>query len=145
MSKSGPLARAKWSLLLLVLAACATAPSSRAPAGPGGPRDGLRAAQLDGFQRGRAVFERVFTPATGLGPLWNNVSCVACHDRPAAGGSGFESDDIEIHAGRFDSTATPACNELTADAGPGFRVNAPTGTPPRIPPRPNLGVRPRPT
>jgi CxxC motif-containing protein (DUF1111 family) len=145
MSKPGPWPRVKWSLLLLVLAACATSPSSRAPAGPGDPRDGLTAAQLDRFHRGKAVFERVFTPATGLGPLWNNVSCVACHDRPAAGGSGFESDDIEIHASRFDSTAKPACNELTADGGPVFHMNATSGTPPRIPPSANLGVGQRTT
>jgi CxxC motif-containing protein (DUF1111 family) len=140
MVKPGRFPRAKWTLLLLVLAACATSPSRRAPAGPGGPKDGLTPAELDRFQRGKAVFERVFTPATGLGPLFNNVSCVACHDVPATGGSGFESDDIETHASRFDPTATPACNELTADGGPVFRVNTTSGNAPRIPPSADLGV-----
>jgi CxxC motif-containing protein (DUF1111 family) len=132
--------RARWTLLLLALTACATSTSGRAPAGPGGPTEGLTPAQLSRFQRGKAVFERVFTPATGLGPLFNNVSCVACHDVPATGGSGFESDDIEIHASRFDSTATPPCNELAGDGGPVFRVKATSGSPPRIPPSAELGV-----
>jgi len=140
MLKPSSLPRAGWILLLLVLTACATSTSRRAPAEPGGPSDGLTSAQLNRFQRGKAVFERVFTPATGLGPLFNNVSCVACHDVPATGGSGFESDDIEIHASRFDSTATPACNELAADGGPVFRLNATSGSPPRIPPSADLGI-----
>jgi CxxC motif-containing protein (DUF1111 family) len=126
--------------LLLFLAACATSPSGRAPVGPGDPREGSTPTELERFRRGKEVFERVFTPATGLGPLFNNVSCVACHEEPAAGGSGFESDDIEIHASRFDSTATPACQELTADGGPVFRVSATKGDPPRIPPSADLRV-----
>jgi len=35
------------------------------------------------FSRGDENFERVFTPADGLGPIFNNVSCAACH--PADG------------------------------------------------------------
>jgi hypothetical protein len=88
MLKPRLLPKAKWIPLLLVLVACATSPARRAPAGPGGPKDGLTSAELDRFNRGKAVFERVFTPATGLGPFFNNDSCVACHDVPATGGSG---------------------------------------------------------
>jgi hypothetical protein len=39
-------------------------------------------------------------------------------------------------------TATPASNELVADSGPVFRVNATSGSPPRISPSADLGVNP---
>src|SRR5947209_1588004 len=42
----GSLPRGRRRALLLVLAACVTSPSSRAPAGPGGPKDGLTTAQF---------------------------------------------------------------------------------------------------
>ncbi len=47
------------------------------------------------FELGNAVFNTVFTPATGLGPLFNNRSCAACHSAPAPGGAGIQ---IETHA-----------------------------------------------
>lgn len=40
------------------------------------------------FARGRAIFEHEFTTAEGLGPFYNDVSCRACHSRPATGGRG---------------------------------------------------------
>jgi len=52
----------------------------------GGPLLGLSVEQLSAFDAGRIEFENVETPATGLGPIFNNVSCVACHSRPAVGG-----------------------------------------------------------
>ena len=39
------------------------------------------------FERGKLVVERRFTPALGLGPTFNLVSCGGCHERPVAGGS----------------------------------------------------------
>ncbi len=38
------------------------------------------------FERGRQVALRRFTPAEGLGPHFNVVSCGACHERPVLGG-----------------------------------------------------------
>jgi len=38
------------------------------------------------FERGRRVALRRFTPATGLGPTYNVVSCASCHERPVLGG-----------------------------------------------------------
>ena len=40
---------------------------------------GLTNDQLAAFARGDAEFERRFAPTTGLGPIFNNVSCASCH------------------------------------------------------------------
>ncbi|MBI3716926.1 MAG: hypothetical protein HY255_13120 [Betaproteobacteria bacterium] len=58
-----------------------------APGELGGPLPGLTSAQREAFDAGRIEFENVETPASGLGPIFNNVSCVACHSRPAIGGA----------------------------------------------------------
>ena len=39
------------------------------------------------FERGRALAERVFTQAEGLGPRINTVSCAGCHEKPVSGGT----------------------------------------------------------
>lgn len=66
---------------------CAS-PETRGPYAQelGGPLPGLSSAQLAQFKRGQAVFARLFTPQTGLGPLFNDNSCRACHNRGASGG-----------------------------------------------------------
>lgn len=56
--------------------------------GPGGPLPGLPSSLVEEFSRGREVFTRQETPATGLGPVFNGRSCVECHSVPALGGSG---------------------------------------------------------
>ena len=53
----------------------------------GDPLPGLTAQQLLDFKAGLEEFESVDTPESGLGPIFNNVSCVACHSVPAPGGS----------------------------------------------------------
>ena len=53
----------------------------------GDPLPGLTATQLAEFTAGLDEFQNVETPESGLGPIFNNVSCVACHSAPAAGGS----------------------------------------------------------
>lgn len=50
------------------------------------------------FFRGRAIFNTIFTPETGLGPLFNANGCVTCHGTPAVGGAGVQ---IETHATAF--------------------------------------------
>jgi CxxC motif-containing protein (DUF1111 family) len=54
-------------------------------------------------QRGRALFERVWAPthqqhpeADGLGPLYNERSCVACHSLGGMGGAGPASKNIDL-------------------------------------------------
>jgi CxxC motif-containing protein (DUF1111 family) len=76
-----------WIPLVLALAGCDTlltgAPD---PADVlDGPLDGLTPAELAAFTRGDAQFERRFSPAAGLGPIFNNVSCGACHSGDGRG------------------------------------------------------------
>ena len=78
-----------WLAFPLLLAAC-----TRLPA-PGEPLNGLTRVQRDQFVRGKAVFERTFTPEGGLGPLFNAEACGECHEAPVAGGVG---DEVELHA-----------------------------------------------
>ena len=60
------------------------------PSGPpqfGEPLRGLTTNQLAAFAAGLEDFQQEDTIASGLGPIFNGVSCVACHSLPAAGGS----------------------------------------------------------
>ena len=67
----------------------------------GEPLPGLSAADLAAFNQGRARFAAVETPATGLGPVFNDRSCLACHSVPAAGGSGVGQHTFVTRFGRF--------------------------------------------
>ena len=99
-------------LALAVVAGC------RRPQ-PGDPLRGLSAAERDSFARGRVVFDSQFTPATGLGPLFNSESCGECHETPVAGGTG---DEVERHATAFHpGAAGRPCDELAAEGGPVFQ------------------------
>ena len=51
------------------------------------------------FRDGKDEFEQVQSLASGLGPIFNDVSCVACHFAPAVGGS---SGIIEARAQRVE-------------------------------------------
>ncbi len=50
-----------------------------------GPLDGLTPEELAGFIAGDEQFGQPFTPSTGLGPVFNNVSCAACHSGDGRG------------------------------------------------------------
>src|SRR6267378_3802458 len=78
--------------LVGVLAGCA--PRTK----PGDPLPGLKRSERARFDRGKEVFQRKFTPETGLGPLFNSTSCGECHEEPAVGGFG---DEVEVHATAF--------------------------------------------
>src|SRR5437667_861064 len=91
------------------------------PAPLGTALGGLDAAQQGQFQMGRAVFATVFTPATGLGPLFNSVGCANCHEQPVVGGSGNNDpaeggEDVEVQATAFHAGAR--CDDLAAVGGP---------------------------
>ena len=52
----------------------------------GNPFSGLSTTLQAEFTAGQQNFETVETVAGGLGPVFNNVSCVICHSTPATGG-----------------------------------------------------------
>jgi CxxC motif-containing protein (DUF1111 family) len=86
---------------------------------PGDPLRGLSAAERAQFDSGRVVFDSVFTPATGVGPLFNASACAECHEEPVSGGTG---DEVERHAAAFHpERAGRACDELVAQGGPVFQ------------------------
>ncbi|HET9453252.1 MAG TPA: di-heme oxidoredictase family protein [Gemmatimonadaceae bacterium] len=65
------------------------------------PVEGLTPSELAAFARGDAEFGRQFAPNTGLGPIFNDVSCATCHSgdgrgqlRNALFRIGSESDDF---------------------------------------------------
>jgi CxxC motif-containing protein (DUF1111 family) len=78
---------------------------------PGDPLRGLTAAQLSAFATGRMEFRNRETPATGLGPIFNDVSCFACHNAPASGGAS------NITVTRFGHTTAGVFDPLTALGG----------------------------
>ena len=49
------------------------------------PLDGLTAAELAAFAEGDAQFGNAFAIQTGLGPIFNNVSCASCHSGDGRG------------------------------------------------------------
>ena len=61
--------------------------------------DGLTMDERKLFRDGKDEFEQVQSVASGLGPIFNDVSCVACHSAPAVGGS---SGIIEARAQRVE-------------------------------------------
>ena len=100
---------------------------SSASAQVGRPLSGLTAEEHQRFIAGRMVFERAFTPETGLGPLFNSTSCAACHKSPVVGGGGTQepgADDVEVHATRFGANG---CDPLTESGGPAFQQQAVPG------------------
>jgi len=60
---------------------------------------GLSAPELDLFNAGKVAFAEVESAADGLGPVFNEASCVACHQGPAPGGSNGR---LETRFGRVD-------------------------------------------
>ncbi len=56
----------------------------------GGPQTGLRWRQYVDFYDGRLAFARKYSAEDGLGPVYNDDSCGACHVAPALGGGGTD-------------------------------------------------------
>jgi CxxC motif-containing protein (DUF1111 family) len=101
----------------LLCAACGTEPAPSAAAGE--PLPGLRPAELASFRAGLAQFNRVFRPEDGLGPLFNENQCSACHTDPAPGGSGGET---VLRATRF--VPPESCDLLVSGGGENIREQA---------------------
>jgi CxxC motif-containing protein (DUF1111 family) len=52
--------------------------------------------------QGAKLFVTDFTPAQGLGPLYNRPSCVLCHGNPTTGGMGWDGLGVVHRVGRFE-------------------------------------------
>src|SRR5262249_20589635 len=81
----------------------------------GEPLAGLTPEQLASFNAGKVIFTQEFEPESGLGPLFNANACGECHEEPAVGGSG---DETETHAAV--ALAGGGCDLLAAHGGPVF-------------------------
>ena len=100
----------------------------KAPA-PGDPLPFLTPGQYQSFNSGMAVFATEFTPATGLGPLFNSTSCAQCHNDPVLGGYG---DTSEVHVTAYSRYSGrhhhfgggSSCNTLDAAGGPVVQQHA---------------------
>ncbi|HEX6939848.1 MAG TPA: di-heme oxidoredictase family protein [Longimicrobiales bacterium] len=110
--------RLSCALLVAALAAC-DRPEPVPPTALGEPLPGLAAPELGRFHAGLALFNKVFTPDEGLGPLFNENQCSACHTVPAAGGTG---EQLVTRASRF--SPPNRCDPLTAAGGENVRVQA---------------------
>jgi len=82
--------RATWFLvvaLALGAAACSDLATEASPEGEvfDAALPGLTPDELAAFVRGDGEFGRRFSPATGLGPIFNNVSCASCHSGDGRG------------------------------------------------------------
>ena len=89
--------------LLLEVDAFDTAGPFVAPASPANGSAHGATALIESSTWGAQVFRRNFTPATGLGPLFNGVSCVACH--PGPGGSSAQEEHFAQRVARMDSAS----------------------------------------
>ncbi len=68
-----------------------------APAGFDGATNG--AASQSAVDAARSVFMEIRTPEEGLGPIYNEVSCVSCHQNQGVGGA---AQTLEFRAGHVD-------------------------------------------
>jgi CxxC motif-containing protein (DUF1111 family) len=82
------------------------------------PLPGLREDELARFRAGGVLFNKIFTPAEGLGPLFNEDQCSACHTDPASGGTG---EQLVVKATRFDGAT---CDVLADRGGQNVRRQA---------------------
>ena len=89
---------------------------------------GLTAAEQARFADGKAEFMGIQTVASGLGPVFNDVSCAACHGVPSVGGSGTR---LETRFGAVTGVVFhPYSDFLLHDMGPlgdGIAQGAATG------------------
>jgi CxxC motif-containing protein (DUF1111 family) len=77
------------------------------------PIDGITPAQREAFARGDQEFGRAFAPATGLGPLFNDIACIACH---SGDGRGTPSNMLQRYGSAGDGSGGP---QLQTRAIPG--------------------------
>ena len=57
--------------------------------------------ETDLARAGHDAFHKSFSPAEGLGPLFNARSCVACHNEPTSGGMNAQDKNFAIRVARM--------------------------------------------
>jgi CxxC motif-containing protein (DUF1111 family) len=75
----------------------------------------------DLVKQGAKLFLTDFTPEQGLGPLFNQRSCVVCHGIPTTGGMGWDGLGIVHRVGRF---ADGSFDPLLGAGGPVAREHS---------------------
>jgi CxxC motif-containing protein (DUF1111 family) len=98
------------------------------------PMPGLTSSETAAFVRGDAEFARRFAPSTGLGPIFNNVSCASCHSGDGRGrldnalqriGSGAD-DFMRPYGGpQIQDKAIPGAHAERAPAGAAISLRLP--------------------
>ena len=119
----------------LALGACDELLTSAPDAGDilDGPLPGLTTDELAAFIRGDEAFGRHFSPGEGLGPIFNNVSCAACHSGDGRGHlrNAFvrfsQGGDLVPHLGgpQLQDRAIPGASPETLPAGVQTSVRLP--------------------
>ena len=98
------------------------------------PVEGLTQSELAAFARGDAEFGRQFAPNSGLGPIFNDVSCATCHSgdgrgqlRNALQRIGSASDDFLRPLGgpQIQDKAIPGADPEAVPAGHAVSVRLP--------------------
>src|SRR5436305_4032140 len=135
--------------LCLLFSALAEAQQRRPQPTPqaGEPLTGLSAAQRAAFDDGRGDFTEIETVTEGLGPVFNERSCAACHVAPAPGGGSRRT--VTRFATRTGGVFDPLANlggSLIQDPA----LGPPDGSihpfrPERVPQAATIVVRRRPT
>lgn len=122
-------------MYLVAGSGCSQAPAEEpvAAAVAGDALPGLTPAEQARFDTGLALFGRVYAPEEGLGPLFNENQCSACHTFPASGGTG---EQFAFRSARFEPP--DRCDLLPAEGG----ENVQTRATPALQAR---GIRRRPT
>jgi CxxC motif-containing protein (DUF1111 family) len=98
---------------LPVVASAQQSESSSQSSSFGDPLPGLTPSDLDRFDLGKEDFEEEETAADGLGPVFNDISCAACHSNPTVGG---DSNFVETRFGRL--STKKKFDPMTAYGGP---------------------------
>ena len=112
-SKATLLVLCVWGALLVGLVGIAQQSPTEAPAGfdtpalsqnPGSASisNGIAEPPGDTFALDQQLFEQIHDVSTGIGPVFNAASCVACHANPVTGGP---SQFTEIRVGHKTQTA----------------------------------------
>ena len=98
------------------------------------PVPGLSNGEMAAFARGDAEFSRNFSPASGLGPIFNNRSCFSCHSGDGRGRLenslkriGSTDDDFLVSLGgpQIQDKATPGAEFEHVPAGVAVSLRLP--------------------